>query len=160
MIISLNPSSSKRTRTKTSDFEGTLTTFLDSKHKINERIDVTLTCEEVGIMSNAHPKILLYVLNEVQSHTIVMGRQLDNVLRNIPDTSKLAIEVESLKKALSTASSEKKESLSQMDFVKKERYQFLSERNSWKSECTKVEKKRKGVLLTIEQLEEELTIEK
>jgi len=70
------------------------------------------------------------VLNEFQSSVMVMGCPLENMLRNIPDISKLTAKVESMKKALSPINNEKKDALNQLGYVTKERCQLFFECSS------------------------------
>lgn len=65
---------------------------------------------------------------------MVMGRQLDNILRQMSDTTKLTYEIEALKKELATSNNEKKETLNNISNVKREKAKLLSEWNTWKSQ--------------------------
>ncbi|KOM45743.1 hypothetical protein LR48_Vigan06g104900 [Vigna angularis] len=63
----------------------------------------------IVVEGTSEPRAVEKALNEFQSQAMVMGRQLDNVLRKMPDISKLTVEIENLKKELSTATKEKKD---------------------------------------------------
>jgi len=68
--------------------------MFDAQLKINKGTEVSLSSEEAEIISAMRPKTVLYALNEFHARAMVMGRHLNIVLSQLPETSKLATEIE------------------------------------------------------------------
>ncbi|QCD93343.1 hypothetical protein DEO72_LG5g1418 [Vigna unguiculata] len=91
-------SSSKKSR-GTSSADGAvdaLSAMFDAQLKINQGIEVSLSSEEAEIISAMRPETVLYALNEFHARAMVMGRHLNTMLSQLPKTSKLVAEIESL----------------------------------------------------------------
>jgi len=84
-------------------------TLFDSQLKISEGIEVSLSAEEVDIVSALHAKTVLYVLNEFQARAMVMGRHLETVLSKLPDANKLGAEIKTLQSELAEANRQMQE---------------------------------------------------
>ncbi|QCE11505.1 hypothetical protein DEO72_LG10g2738 [Vigna unguiculata] len=94
----LRSSSPKKSRGTSSadDAADALSAMFDAQLKINQGIEVSLSSEEAEIVSTMRPETVLYALNEFHARAMVMGRHLSTVLDQLPETSKLAAEIESL----------------------------------------------------------------
>ena len=115
--------------------------LFDAQLKINQGIEVSLSSEEAEITSAIHPETVLYALNEFHARAMVMGRHLNIVLSQLPERSKLTVEIESLQRELAEANNRRQEVSLQLGNVKNERSQLLAERNVLKACCRDFEKK-------------------
>jgi len=106
------------------------------------------------------PEIVLYALNEFLARAMVMGRHLNTVLSQLPETSKLAAEIESLQRELAEANNRRQEVSLQLGSVKNERSQLLAEHNVLKAHCRDFEKNDEDSQAALERQEEELAAEK
>ena len=70
--------------------------MFDAQLKINQGIEVSLSSKEAEIVLAMCPETVLYALNEFHARAMVMGRHLNTVLSQLPETSKLTVEIESL----------------------------------------------------------------
>jgi len=134
--------------------------MFDAQLKINQGIEVSLSSEEVEIVSAMRPETVLYALNEFHARAMVMGHHLNTMLSQLPETSKLAAEIESLQRELAEANSRRQEVSLQLESVKNERSQLLAERNVLKAHCRDFEKKDEDSQAALERLKEELVTEK
>ncbi|QCD89085.1 hypothetical protein DEO72_LG4g23 [Vigna unguiculata] len=124
-------SSPKKSRGTSSADSATdsLAALFDAQLKINQGIEVSLSSEEAEITSAIHPETVLYALNEFHARAMVMGRHLNIVLSQLPERSKLTVEIESLQRELAEANNRRQEVSLQLGNVKNERSQLLAERN-------------------------------
>ncbi|QCD83979.1 hypothetical protein DEO72_LG2g4328 [Vigna unguiculata] len=156
-------SSSPKKSRGTSSVDGAtdaLSVMFDAQLKINQGIEVSLSSEEAEIISAMRPKTVLYALNEFHARAMVMGLHLNTVLSQLPETSKLVAEIESLQRELAEANNKRQEVLLQLGTMKNERSQLLVERNVLKTRCRDFEKKDEDSQAALERLEEELAAEK
>jgi len=86
-----------------------LSAMFDAQLKINQGIEVSLSSEEAEIVLAMRPKTMMYALNEFHPRAMVMGRHLNTVLSQLPETSKLAAEIESLQRELAEANNRRQE---------------------------------------------------
>jgi len=91
-------SSPKKSRGTSSADSATdsLAAMFDAQLKINQGIEVSLSSKEAEIVLAMCPETVLYALNEFHARAMVMGRHLNTVLSQLPETSKLTVEIESL----------------------------------------------------------------
>ncbi|QCD93948.1 hypothetical protein DEO72_LG5g2025 [Vigna unguiculata] len=155
-------SSPKKSRGTSSADSATdsLAAMFDAQLKINQGIEVSLSSEEAEIVSAMRLETVLYALNEFHAREMMMGHHLNTVLSQLPETSKLAAEIESLQRELAEANNRRQEVSLQLGSLKNERSQLLAERNVFKARCRDFEKKDEDSQAALERLEEELAAEK
>jgi len=96
------PSFPKKSRDSSSvdSAADSLAALFDSQIKINQGIEVSLSSEEAEIVSAIRPETVLYALNEFHARAMVMGRHLGTMLSQLPEISKLTVEIENLQREL------------------------------------------------------------